>query len=143
MITLCMDYGEKRLGFALSDPAGLVAVPVEVVEVGGDAEARKKALELCERTEAELLVIGVPYNMNGSSGGQALKVLEFVETLRPLLEIPVDTWDERMSTMCAERSLLEQDVSRAKRKRVRDKLAAQSILQSYLDSKSADMEPNV
>jgi putative Holliday junction resolvase len=83
----------------------------------------------------EEIVIGIPYNMNGSEGPQTIKVRAFMETLSERIDIPLKEWDERLSTVAAERTLLEADVSRSKRRKVIDKLAAVIILQGYLDRK--------
>jgi putative Holliday junction resolvase len=91
--------------------------------------------EVCAETEAERVVVGLPLNMDGSPGPMAEKVRAFVTGLEAEIAVPVDAWDERLSTRMVERVLLQADVSRAKRKKARDKLAAQVILQGYLDAR--------
>ena len=136
---LALDYGERRLGFAVSDPGGTIAMSLKVVEVVSDSHAIKEVLRTCEETGADRLVIGLPINMDGSKGPMAVKVEKFVESLdMVMMGVRIDKWDERLSTRAADRTLLEADMSRKKRKRVRDKLAAQAMLQGYLDAKSCE-----
>ncbi len=99
--------------------------------------------EACAETDAEMVVVGMPLNMNGSHGLMAETVSAFVRKLSAQLSIPVATWDERLSTSLVERVLIEADMSRAKRKRVRDKLAAQVILQGYLDSRCSEPDASL
>ena len=134
MRILALDYGEKRLGFAVSDPTGIIATPLCVVEVASDKEALAETRRICEEVGAEKIVVGLPINMNGTKGPMAVKVSAFCENLGKMIGITVDQYDERLSSSAAERVLLEGDVSRAKRKGLRDKLAAQIILQSYLEA---------
>ncbi|MDD4871790.1 MAG: Holliday junction resolvase RuvX [Kiritimatiellae bacterium] len=129
-----LDYGDVRLGFAMSDPAGIISMPLCMVELKHGLKAETEVKRICEEHDAEKLVIGLPLNMNASAGPMALKVEAFIERLKPILKIPIEKWDERLSTSLVERMLVEEsDMSRAKRKGVRDKLAAQVILQGYLD----------
>ena len=135
MRTLGVDYGERRIGFAVSDAEGMMAFPLHVTEVnGGRREAMAAIQQAREETEAERIVIGIPINMDGTCGPMADKVTALVLELKRVGSVPVETWDERLSTCAAERVLLEADMSRMKRRRVRDKVAAQIILQAYLDS---------
>ena len=134
---LGIDYGERRMGLALSDEEGIVAMPLRVVEVTGDAQAAKAVQQVCRETvppPAEI-VIGLPLHMSGEKGPMAEKVARFAEQLQARTGIPVRTWDERLSSSMVERVLLDADMSRSRRKEVRDKLAAQVILQGYLDSR--------
>jgi putative holliday junction resolvase len=131
---LGVDYGTRRVGFAVSDPGGIIAMPLKVADICGETEALREVVNTCRETQAERLVIGIPVNMDGTHGPSAEAVLAFIERLKEDLRIPILTWDERLSTSMVERVLLQADVSRAKRKAVRDKLAAQVILQGYLDS---------
>jgi len=134
MRILALDYGERRLGFAVSDSESTIAFPLRVVDVKSRDHAREEVRRLCIETEAERLLVGLPLNMDGTKGPMAQKVEAFIESVREFLDIPVETWDERLSTNIAERVLLEGDLSRRKRKKLRDKLAAQVILQGYLDA---------
>lgn len=136
MRILGLDFGERRLGFSVSDPTGSIAMPLCVVEVRTEAEALKEVYRILEETEADKLVVGLPVNMNGTKGSMAAKVDSFVNRLTQTLSIPVEKWDERLSTSAAERVLIDADMSRARRRAVRDKIAAQMILQGYLDARS-------
>lgn len=131
---LGLDYGEKRLGFAVSDPTGMLATPLRVETCRSEDEAAKIVAEVCAETGAGQLVVGLPLNMDGSRGPQALKVLAFVERMKGRLSMPVTTWDERLSSRAAERVLIDAGTSRKGRRGVVDKLAAQIFLQSYLDA---------
>ena len=133
---LGVDHGERRIGFALSDPSGIIAMPLKAVTVRSDGEALNAVVDVCGETRAECLVVGLPLSMDGTEGTQAVKVRKFIEQLGPRLSIPIHTWDERLSTSMIQKMLIEADVRRDKRKEVVDKLAAQAILQGYLDSKS-------
>ena len=137
---LGIDYGDTRMGVAVSDPAAILAVALRTVPVNSDADACLKTLECCRETEAERIVVGIPISLNGTRGPMAQKVQRFVDRLAGAAGIPVETWDERMTTSMVERGLIAADVSRAKRKGLRDKLAAQAILQSYLDAKCSATE---
>ena len=128
-----LDVGEARTGVALSDPLGMVASPYETIQVTSarkDAEAVKA---IAEEQGAIRIVVGVPLNMEGEVGPQAKKVLKFVEVLREAVGVEVVTIDERFSTAAADRSLRESGVKGKRRKRVVDQVAAQQILQLYLD----------
>jgi len=132
-----LDYGTRRLGFAVSDDAHLLAVALRIITVKSDKESVAAVREVCEDVGTDRVVIGLPLNMNGSRGAMAVRVEAFAERIRDELGLDIVTWDERLSTGLVERSLLEADMSRAKRKRVRDKLAAQVILQGFLDAQAA------
>ena len=133
---LGVDYGERRIGLAVSDPTRMLATPLRTVDVLSVKQARNAVLAACQEIDAGLVVVGLPLNMDGTRGEMVVKVEEFVESLRRRLQIGVETWDERLSTSLVERVLIEADMSRAKRKLVRDKLAAQVILQGYIDAHS-------
>jgi len=135
---LGVDYGEKRIGLAVSDPEGLIATPLGVQDVTGRKDAVDAVGRAAGETGAERIVVGLPLNMDGSAGPMAEKVQVFAERLRTRTGLPVDTWDERLSTRLVERTLIEADVSRRKRKGLRDKLAAGVILQGYLDAAVQD-----
>jgi putative Holliday junction resolvase len=131
-----LDYGDVRMGFAVCDPTESFAMPLCTVELKHGLKPEDEVKLICEQNEAEKLVIGLPINMNGTAGPMAVKVEAFILKLSAILKIPIEKYDERMSTSQVERMLISVDMSRAKRKGVRDKLAAQVILQGYLDSKS-------
>ena len=137
MRVLGVDYGEKRLGLAVSDPGGLIALALDTVQVENRRQALAAVVAACRETEAEQVVVGLPLNMDGTRGPMADKADAFADALGRAAGLPVATWDERLSTAAAERVLLEADLSRRKRKKVRDRVAAQVILQGYLDALQA------
>jgi putative Holliday junction resolvase len=131
MRVLGLDVGSRRIGVAVSEVADVV-VPVCVIN-RGPREMEQIAAMVRER-DIELVVVGLPTGRNGEIGPQARAVLEFVEALRSVLKIPVETWDESFTTAEAEELLIEADLSRAKRRRILDAAAAVILLQSYLES---------
>jgi len=131
--SLGIDYGVRRVGVAISDPLNSIAMGVATLQVKSMKDAVTKVSEICHEKNASTIVVGLPLNMNGTIGPMAEKVERFVEQLREVTGIEVVTSDERLSSAMAERTLLEADMSRQKRKGVIDKLAAQVILQGYLD----------
>ena len=133
MRVLGLDIGEKRIGVALSDPLGIIAGALTVVDRVTDDAALKQIIDLARENEAERIVVGMPRSLDGSLGKQAQAVQSFVDLLKKRTDIPVVTWDERLSTVAAERTLLEVGMKRDKRKKRRDSLAAAIILQGYLD----------
>jgi putative Holliday junction resolvase len=133
---LGMDYGARRIGFAVSDPDGQLALPVGSLEGGAEPEVFRHVRDLCAEREVGRIVVGLPVNMNGTRGPEAQKVEAFARRLQAALGLPVETWDERLSTVAVERTMRAADLSAAKRKASRDKMAAQAILQNYLDAKA-------
>ena len=137
MRTLAIDYGEKRIGIAISDPLGITAQPLAVIEKGasfaGDVSYLSKIIE--KYPDLGEIVVGLPKTMRGEIGVQAQKVSRFVEALREVLKLPIVTFDERLTTAEAEKVLISAGLSRKKRKKVIDKSAAAIILRNYLDSK--------
>jgi len=135
MRILGLDLGSKTIGVAVSDGLGITAQGLEVIR----RESGKKDLErlgrIVEEYEVGEIVVGLPVNMDGTLGPQAERALAFAEKLGAALGVKVYTYDERLSTVLAQKTLIEADVSRAKRKKVIDKLAAQVILQGYLDKR--------
>ncbi|OCL26834.1 Holliday junction DNA helicase RuvA [Orenia metallireducens] len=129
-----LDVGDVRTGVAVSDALGWTAQGKEVIKSKGLEEDIEYIASLVEKYNVEKVVVGLPKNMNGSLGPRAEKVLNFVENLKDRIDLPVITWDERLSTVAAERTLIQADLSRKKRKEVIDKMAAVVILQNYLDS---------
>ena len=128
-----LDIGERRIGVALSDPLGIMASALTVIERTTDDAAIKQIVELARQNDVERIVIGLPRSLDGSLGKQAQTVEAFIELLKSHTELPVITWDERFSTVAAEKTLLEAGMKRDKRKRHRDAVAAAFILQGYLD----------
>lgn len=138
MRAIGVDLGSKRIGVALSDSAGTLAVPFEVVQRSSDRARDHRALaELAAEAEAEIVVVGVPYSLDGSVGPAARRALAEIRVLRRALPVPVETYDERLSTVTAHRSLREMDVDAATRRKVVDKVAAAVILQAWLDHRAA------
>ncbi len=134
--TLGVDLGEKRVGIAVSDDEGILAVPVCTLEVRSVDQAVDGVRAQCEGKGAVRIVVGLPLNMNGTAGPKARETDVFCAKLRAAVRVPVEMWDERLTTAMVERTLIGADLSRAKRKGVRDRLAAQAILQSYLDART-------
>ncbi len=133
-----LDVGDVTIGIAISDPMGWTAQGVEVIRRRGrEDEDLARLAQLISQYEVDKIVIGLPKNMNGTIGPRAEKVIAFQERLIEVLGLPVIAWDERLSTVAAQRTLLEADLSRAKRKKVIDKVAAVYILQGYLDSQQS------
>jgi putative Holliday junction resolvase len=128
-----IDLGSKRIGVALS--SGTLATPYEVVARSGDRRRdHRRIAELADEAEADLVVVGVPLSLDGTVGPAAQRALDEVEQLAEVVGRPVETWDERLSTVTAERSLIAQDLRAPARRRVVDKVAAAVILQSWLDA---------
>jgi putative Holliday junction resolvase len=133
---LGIDYGVKRIGLALSDPLLLTARPYEVIHRTSLREDVQRIRTIVTEQEVSCIVVGLPLNMDGSPGILTDEVTSFAETLRKELSVTVELYDERLTTLQADRMLTEEaDISREKRKMVRDKLAASLILQSYLEQK--------
>ncbi|NNU91255.1 Holliday junction resolvase RuvX [Anoxybacillus sp. CHMUD] len=137
MRILGLDFGTKTLGVAVSDELGWTAQGVETIRI--DEENGEygfdRLRQLIEKYAVEEIVIGFPKNMNGTIGPRGEATQRFAEQVKQTFSLPVVLWDERLSTMAAERMLIAADVSRKKRKKVIDKMAAVMILQSYLDHK--------
>lgn len=132
MRILGLDVGDKNIGVAISDAMGLTAHGIKTVSREGCIEVLKKIIE---EYEVDSLVVGIPRMLDGTMGIQGEKVMKFIEEeLKAAIPLPVTLWDERLSTISAERVLLEADLSRKKRRSLRDKVSATLILQNYLDS---------
>ena len=127
-----LDVGDVRIGVAVSDELGITAQAIGTVRrVGGRRDLEGLAEMLAPYTP-ERLVVGLPLNMDGSEGPQAVKVRTFAERAAAHLQLPLEFWDERLTTVAAERALLEADMSRRRRREVVDKVAASLILQGWL-----------
>lgn len=133
MSILGIDFGEKRTGVARSDELLLMAHPVALIEEKNRDRIVQRLKGLIEEFRITKIVVGLPKTLKGELGPKAKETLGFVELLRGAVGCDVTTWDERLSTVQAEKQLLAHDVSRAKRKEKRDMIAAQIILQGYLD----------
>ena len=137
MRVLGLDYGSKTVGVAVSDPLGLTAQGVETIWRKQENKLRQTLARietLISDYQVERIVLGYPKNMNNTIGERALKSLEFKEMLERRTGLPVVMWDERLTTVEANRTLMEAKVRRENRKQYLDELAAVFILQGYLDS---------
>ncbi len=132
-----IDLGEKRVGFALSDETHFLASAKEVVTLVNPEQATNVIEAFCRQHGVEKVVMGLPINMDGSRGPAAAKVTAVADRLRERLGIPVVYWDERLTTKAAHGFLIEAGTRREKRREVVDKVAAQLILQGYLDAHPA------
>ena len=132
-----LDYGSKTVGVAISDSLGITAQGIETIERKEENKLRQTLARieaLVKEYEVEKIVLGFPKNMNNTIGERAEKSLEFKEKLERRIGVPVMMWDERLTTVEAERTLIESNVRRENRKKYVDKIAAVFILQGYLDS---------
>ena len=142
MRILGLDVGSKTIGVAVSDELNLIAQGVTTLKRKGLRLDIKDLIRMIEEFKVEKVVVGLPKNMNGSLGPSAKMVLSLVDELKKFVDLPIITWDERLSTVAAQKALLEADVSRKKRKQVIDKVAALLILQGYLDSQTRLESPS-
>lgn len=137
MRALGIDLGNKTMGLALSDPTGFLATGLETLrfEEGKFEVPLDYLVRFVDNNKVDLIVLGLPKNMDGSIGFQGQVVQRFKDMLEPLLSIPIHLWDERLTSKMAESVMFEADYSRKKKKVSVDKIAATIILQSYLDSR--------
>lgn len=136
MRVMGLDVGSKTVGVAISDPLGWTAQGLEIIQINENKEefGLDRMAELVEEYQVESFVIGLPKNMNGSIGERAEASMAYGDKLKEIFELPVIYQDERLTTMQVNRMMIEEgDLSRKKRKAVVDKLAAQMILQTYID----------
>jgi putative Holliday junction resolvase len=133
MRTMGLDIGSHTIGVAISDELGITAQGLKTIYRKSQEEDQKELDGLITQFDINEIVVGLPKNMDGTVGKQAEIVLEWVRTFQQKIGHPVVTWDERLSTVGASKVLLEANLSRKKRKKVIDKLAAVIILQGYLD----------
>ena len=133
---LALDFGRARIGVAISDELQLLAHPLETILANERATSR--VVELVRQRNVEHVVAGLPKRMNGQIGTAATEALEFVEKLRAVLPCPVVTWDERLTTVAAHRALRDAGKKTRHTRGYVDQVAAQIILQSYLDSRAAN-----
>lgn len=139
MRILGLDYGSKTVGVAMSDPLGLTAQGIEIIRRKEENKLRRtlaRIEELCRENQVETIVVGLPKNMNNTLGDRAQKSLDFGEMLKRRTGLPVVMWDERLTTVEANRTLMEAGIRRERRKDYVDALAAVFILQGYLDTLS-------
>jgi putative pre-16S rRNA nuclease len=133
---LALDFGRARIGAAISDELQLLAHPLETIPA--NEEAASRVAEIVREKKVDHVVAGLPKRMNGQLGPAATEVLQFVEKLRAILPCPVVTWDERLTTVAAHRALREAGKKTRHTRRYVDQVAAQMILQSYLDREAAN-----
>ena len=143
MRILGLDYGSKTVGVAVSDPLKITAQTVETIVRKEENKLRKtlaRIEELVKEYEVESIVLGLPKKMNNSLGDRAEKTMEFRSMVERRTGLPVVLWDERLTTVAAERTLIESSVRRENRKEYIDQIAASFILQGYLDARSMKRE---
>jgi putative Holliday junction resolvase len=130
-----LDIGDKTIGVAVSDLMGWTAQGIEVIKRTDENQDLQRLQQIVQQYEVESIVAGLPKNMNGTIGPQGEKVQHFAQKIKDTINLPLEFWDERLTTVAAEKLLIGADVSRGKRKKVIDKMAAGFILQGYLDYK--------
>jgi putative Holliday junction resolvase len=133
MRSMALDVGDKKIGIALSDEKGITSQPHSVLNRKNNQEDLNNILKLIEEYNVSILVIGNPLNLDGSQGARSKKTEQFFNYIKKRVNIKTVMFDERLTTLVAQRILIDADVSRKKRKEVIDKLAAQQILYSYLE----------
>ncbi len=134
MRILSLDHGTVRIGVAVSDEMKIIATPLEFIPTEPFDKAVARLQQLLREKEVELILIGMPRNMDGSYGPATEKVKAFIAALGPHITTPIKTWDERLTSAQANRVMLEGNVRREQRKQHVDAMAAAILLQSYLDS---------
>lgn len=137
MRVLGIDHGSKRIGIALSDETGLIAQPFDTLAAEPFSAFLTRLKEILREKQVDLILVGMPRNMDGTYGPAALKVQEFVAVLKETVPIAIHTWDERLTSAQANRFLLQADLRRSDRRSKVDKTAAALLLQSYLDSRGS------
>jgi putative Holliday junction resolvase len=140
MRILGIDYGKKRVGLAISSPVGFIAQGLPTIERIDGKDYLEDLADVIKEKEIDEIVVGLPKNMNGSIGEKAEEVLELVEKLKSKFNLPVHTFDERLTTVRAHRAMTGAKMSKKGKKKRVDMIAAQFILQAYLDQKSRSAE---
>ncbi|MCQ2969655.1 MAG: Holliday junction resolvase RuvX [Clostridium sp.] len=133
MRILGLDVGSKTIGVAISDPLGWTAQGIDTIRRKNKEHDLELVYKICKDYGVETIVIGLPKNMNGTIGESGERVLALAELIKEKTNLPIEMWDERLTTVAAHRAMLEADLSRGKRKKIVDKVAATYILQGYLD----------
>lgn len=133
MRILGLDVGDRTIGVAISDPLGFTAQGVTTIKRKNEEIDLLELKKICEQYGVDTILVGLPKNMNGTLGPQGEKAIEFSKKIEEFINIKVEMWDERLTTVAAHKAMLEADLSRAKRKKIVDKIAATYILQGYLD----------
>jgi len=136
MRIMALDIGDRTIGVACSDEGLVLASPVETIRRRGPKADSIRVDDLVKERAVSRVIAGLPLTMRGEAGPQSAKVVEFVGTLKRRLKVPVEMWDERLTTREAERTLIAANLSRARRKEVIDQMAAVLILQTYLDARA-------
>jgi len=131
---LALDHGSKRIGAALSDETATIAMPLEFIPAEPSARSLERIKQIVSERQVREVLVGLPRNMNGTCGPAAASALQFAAALREALVVPVKTWDERLTSVQANRMLIEAGVRRDRRKMKVDQTAAAILLQSYLDA---------
>ena len=134
---LAVDFGFKRTGLAICDAQEIIASPLAVLE--GSSRLPQRVAEFAAENAAEAIIIGLPYNMDGTVGGQAKAVKKFAAELEKVVDLPIHFQDERLSSFGAEEKIAAADFTRKKKKKRLDALAAAEILQQFLDSKHEEI----
>jgi len=134
MRVLAIDFGLKRVGLAISDETGTVAQPLRYLEGGSDESVGRAVAQTAAGRGASKIVVGIPVRMSGQASQQTERTLRFFDALCRLTTLPVERWDERLTTAQARRALLEGNVRRKTRQQKIDSMSAQIMLQSYLDA---------
>lgn len=135
MRILGIDYGEKRVGIAVSDPLGFTAQGLDPILRKDPRTFLADLAKVCKELEVDEIVIGMPMNMNGTFGPKAKEIQELLPKIEEKIKVPVKTWDERLTSREAGRLMIEEGLSRDKQRKNSDRLAATLILQSYLELK--------
>jgi len=135
MRALGLDVGQKRIGVALSDIEGILASPLTVIDAVDIEQTLSDISGLCDQYQVERIVVGLPISMDGTLGRQAEVVQQFIGRLTDAVKLTIDTWDERLSSIEADRAMIAAGTKKDKKKILRDAIAAAIILQAYLDRK--------
>ena len=136
--TLAFDYGDRRIGIAVSDPMGMAARPLMTLTRTTWARDLERIHAIIREHEVRRIVVGLPLDMDGRRGARARVTEGFIEKIKGATGLPVIPWDERLTTVQAERILISGDVRRERRRQVIDQVAAVILLQAYLDSRAAE-----
>ena len=135
MRVLGLDVGQKRIGVVLSDHEGILASPLTIIDAADIEHAINNISDLCDQYQVDRIVVGMPKSMDGTLGKQAEVVQQFIDRIADVVKITIDTWDERLSSIEADRAMISAGTKKDKKKKLRDAIAAAIILQGYLDRK--------
>ncbi len=133
---LAVDYGDRKVGLAVSDPLKIIAGPLDTLRITRPEEAVEKVTALVQEQDAEAVVVGYPWSLKGEKSAQTLKVDAFIESLRERISCPIIPWDESFSSERAKKILIAKGIRTGHNKTKVDEMAARIILQEYLDSRS-------